>query len=141
MRDAVVQSLEAPFQQDIHIGPHALVADEPVEKGGGDAGPEPHELILAALGACTSMTLRMYARHKEWPLTAVHVQLSQEAVGGEHRIVRHITLEGPLDATQRGRLLEIANKCPVHRTLTGKIVIRSDLTPEPASEGPGGGKS
>jgi putative redox protein len=126
-RPADVRSLDAPFAADIELGPHHLLADEPVDLGGGDAGPAPHDLLLAALGACTSMTVRMYARRKGWPLTNVHVHLRQEATDAEHRFFLVIELDGPLDDAQRARLLEIANKCPVHRTLTGKITIASDL--------------
>jgi putative redox protein len=123
--------LEAPFQTEIRIGAHRLIADEPPENGGADAGPTPHDLLLAALGACTSMTLRMYAHRKGWPLTGVQVHLTQDAADGTHRFFRRIALEGTLDETQRARLLEIANKCPVHRTLTGKITITTELVSVP----------
>jgi putative redox protein len=126
-RAADVRSLEALFATEIRIGPHYILADEPAENGGDDTGPKPHDFLLAALGACTSMTLRMYAQRKGWPLTGVHVHLTQEAIEGEHRFHRTIELEGALDDEQRARLLEIANKCPVHRTLTGKITVQSKL--------------
>jgi putative redox protein len=125
--------------QEIRVGRHRLPADEPVAAGGTDTGPNPYDLLLAALGACTSMTLRLYADHKGWPLEKVSVQLRHDKIhaadcaecetreGKIDRIVRVIELEGPLDAAQRGRLLEIAEKCPVHRTLHSGISILSRL--------------
>lgn len=122
-----------PYQQTVRLGRHTLVADEPVAMGGADAGPEPMALLLAALGACTSITLRMYAEHKQWPLAAVRVELSHDKVGGKgggkvDRISRMITLEGELSAEQRSRLLTIANKCPMHRTLQSETRIESRLS-------------
>jgi uncharacterized OsmC-like protein/alpha-beta hydrolase superfamily lysophospholipase len=125
--------------QEIRVGRHLLPADEPVAAGGTDTGPNPYDLLLAALGACTSMTLRLYADHKGWPLEKVSVQLRHDKIhaadcaecetreGKIDRIVRVIDLDGPLDAAQRGRLLEIAEKCPVHRTLHSEISILSSL--------------
>jgi putative redox protein len=125
--------------QEIRVGRHLLPADEPVAAGGTDTGPNPYDLLLAALGACTSMTLRLYADHKGWPLEQVSVQLRHDKIhaadcaecetreGKIDRIVRVIDLAGPLDAAQRGRLLEIAEKCPVHRTLHSEISILSSL--------------
>jgi putative redox protein len=127
MRDATVRTKSGKFQQDIEIEEHHLVADEPVASGGEDAGPAPHDFLLAALGACTSMTVKMYAERKGWPLTSVEVKLSQAKENDVHVIKRHVHFEGALDAEQRTRLLEIANKCPVHKTLTGQIRIDSDL--------------
>ena len=130
MRDVRVASDGTKFGQDITIGTHRLRADEETGTGGGDTGAGPHELLLGALGACTSMTLRMYAARKGWPLTSVHVALNGGAVEGRYAITREITLTGELDAEQRQRLLEIADKCPVHRTLTGEVMIET-------KEGPG----
>jgi uncharacterized OsmC-like protein len=125
MRDVIVRSDGTTFGQDISIGSFRLRADEPADKNGADTGPEPHELLLSALGACTSMTLRMYAARKGWPLEAVTVTLNGGAADGKYAISRQIALQGPLDAEQRARLLDIADKCPVHRTLTGEVQIET----------------
>lgn len=128
---------DGKFQQEILSGPHRFLADEPVKVGGLDSGPGPYDLLLAGFGACTSMTLRLYAEHKKLPLGRVSVQLAHNKIHAEDclncetkegmvdRIDRNITMEGPLDAEQRKRLLEIADKCPVHRTLESKIEIRT----------------
>lgn len=125
--------------QEILVGRHRLAADEPVAAGGSDLGPNPYDFLLAGLGACTSMTLRLYADHKKWPLERVSVTLSHEKIhaadcedcetreGKIDRIERSIAIEGPLDDAQRQRLLEIAEKCPVHRTLHSEIRIVSRL--------------
>jgi putative redox protein len=125
------------FQQEILGGPHRFLADEPVKVGGLDSGPGPYDLLLAGLGACTSMTLRLYADLKKLPLTRVSVRLSHNKIHAEDcekcetvegmvdHIDRAITLEGELDAEQRQRLMEIADKCPVHRTLESEIDIRT----------------
>jgi uncharacterized OsmC-like protein/alpha-beta hydrolase superfamily lysophospholipase len=125
------------FQQEVSIGRHRLLADEPASVGGLDSGPGPYDLLLASLGACTSMTLRLYAERKSLPLDRVTVRLSHSKVhaadcetcetkeGMLDRIERAITLEGELDDVQRGRLLEIADKCPVHRTLSSEIEIKT----------------
>lgn len=120
------------YQQTVRAGEHLLVADEPVDMGGADAGPAPYDYLLAALGACTSMTLRMYAERKELPLRKVTVTLGHEKVevegrGRIDRITRRIVLDGELTAGQRERMLEIANRCPVHRTLSGNLEIASSL--------------
>lgn len=125
------------FQQEIVSGPHRFLADEPVKVGGLDSGPGPYDLLLAGLGACTSMTLRLYADHRKLPLDRVTVRLTHNKIHAEDcvncetkegmvdRIDRNITMEGKLDAEQRKRLLEIADKCPVHRTLESEIDIRT----------------
>ena len=127
------------FQQSVTMGAHHLIADEPEDVGGLDSGPSPYDLLLAALGTCTAMTLRMYADRKALPLQAVSVTLRhskihaadcaacETAQGQIDRIERAITLEGGLDDAQRARLLEIADKCPVHRTLMSEIDIASRL--------------
>jgi len=108
-------------------GRHTLIADESLENKGLDKGMAPSELLLSALGACTAITLRMYADRKEWPLRDVRVQLEldpkQEAGQTGRNITRTIHLEGDLDESQRQRLMEIAEKCPVHLLLTGQIGI------------------
>jgi putative redox protein len=127
------------FAEEIAAGKHRLTADEPVEDGGTDTGPGPYDLLLGALGACTSMTVSLYARRKQWPLEAVRVRLRHSRIhaadcrdcetkeGLLDQIERDIELVGTLDDGQRARLIEIANKCPVHRTLTSEIVIRTRL--------------
>jgi putative redox protein len=125
------------FQQEIISGRHRLIADEPQDVGGLGSGPGPYDLLLAALGACTSMTLRLYADRKNIPLKRASVRLHHGKIyatdcaecetkeGMLDRIERVITLEGDLSAEQRARLMEIADKCPVHRTLTSEINIRT----------------
>jgi uncharacterized OsmC-like protein len=125
------------FAQEIIAGRHRIPADEPASAGGTDTGPSPYELLLAALGACTSMTVGMYARRKGWPLEEVVVNLRHSRIyafdcadcetkeGMLDRIERDIRFVGNLTPEQRSRLLEIANKCPVHRTLTSKISIQT----------------
>ncbi|WP_344664331.1 bifunctional alpha/beta hydrolase/OsmC family protein [Catenulispora yoronensis] len=126
------------YPQTVTAGTHSLVVDEPAPLGT-DTGPNPYDLLLAALGACTSITLRMYADRKGWPLEQIAVTLRHDRVhakdcedcdttqGHVDRISRHLELTGPLEAEQRTRLLEIADMCPVHRTLTGETVIRTEL--------------
>ena len=136
----IVASTDAgPFEQIMLDGRHTLQADEPIAAGGGDTGPGPYELLLMALGSCTSMTIRLYAARKKWPLEQVVVRLQHARVHAEDcadcehtkamldRIERNIEFIGPLDEAQRVRLLEVADKCPVHRTLTSKIDIRTTL--------------
>jgi putative redox protein len=127
------------FAQLVQAGRHRLRADEPSALGGDDSGPGPYDLLLAALGACTSMTVRMYADQKQWPLKRVSVDLAHDKIhatdcaacatrdGKIDRIERVLTLEGDLDDAQRQRLLEIANKCPVHRTLHSEVWIPTKL--------------
>lgn len=110
------------------VGGHHLVADEPRDLGGGDNGPAPDELVLAALAACTSITVRMYAERKKWPLQGIDVDVGfGERERGSTKIVRTVTLTGPLDAEQRTRLHQIAEACPVHKLLTGSIEIATTL--------------
>ncbi|MFZ2853912.1 MAG: OsmC family protein [Rhodocyclaceae bacterium] len=127
------------YQQTVRIGQHTLIADEPASLGGADAGPAPFDYLLTALGACTSMTLHMYAEVKKLPLTGVTVELTHEKIevdgqGKVDRIGRIITLNGDLTPDQRTRLLEIANKCPVYRTLQSDIQIESMLQEGAAHE-------
>jgi uncharacterized OsmC-like protein len=139
MRDVVVRGSAAGFAQDIQAGSHRLRADEPLAVGGTDTGPGPYDLLLAALGSCTSMTIGMYARRKAWALEGITVRLRHSKIyasdcadcetkeGMLDRIERDIHLDGPLTPEQRSRLLDISNKCPVHRTLTSEINIRTKL--------------
>ena len=123
----VQENGQGRYQQEVIVGEHRLLADEPVSVGGADAGPAPLEFVMAGLGACTAMTLRMYAERKGLALTRVSVALSHEKVEVDgvmrDRINRTITLEGGLSDEQRQRLLEIANKCPVHRALSQSILL------------------
>jgi len=136
---AVRERSSGRFIQELAAGRHRLTADEPTDHGGDDSGPTPYDLLLWGLGACTAMTLRIYAERKGWPLDRVEVRLRHEKIhardcadcetreGRIDRIDRRLTLLGPLDAKQREKLLEISDKCPVHRTLTGEIKIDTEL--------------
>ena len=133
-----VTETSGAYAQEITVGHHRLLSDEP-RPIGDDAGPTPYDLVLAGLGACTSMTVRMYANRKGWPLERVRVTLrhsrihAKDCVGCEttngwiHHIDRDIELAGDLDESQRQRLLDIAERCPVHQTLTSEIQIATSL--------------
>ena len=135
--DVIVSGAASGFAQEITVGAHRLTADEPIEFGGTDTGPGPYDLLLAALGSCTSMTVAWYARSKKWPLERVTVNLRHSKIhaadcqdcetkaGKLDRIEREIHLEGNLDPEQRKKLIEIADKCPVHRTLKSEIDIQT----------------
>lgn len=139
METIVSESGKGRYTQEITIGSHVLTADEPVENGGNDSGPSPYDFILAALGSCTSMTVRMYAELKKFPLKKIIVKLQYEKIYAEDcahcensnskidHINRQIELQGDLTEEQRAKLLDIANKCPIHRTLTSKIIITTRL--------------
>jgi len=141
--DVIVWGEGGTFAQQIATGRHRLKGDEPDSVGGTDTGPSPYDFLLAALGSCTSMTVAMYARKKNWPLERVTVWLRHSKIyavdcaecepteGMLDRIERDVRFEGPLTAEQRSRLLEIANKCPVHRTLTSGINIRTKIVSFP----------
>ena len=129
---------ESKFRQRIQAGKHTFFADEPESYGGGDTGPDPYSLLLSSLGACTSMTLKMYADHKKLPLEGIEVRLTHEKIHAEEcescetrdgkldQFSREITIQGDkLTQEQRSRLIEIANKCPVHKTLESEIIIRT----------------
>lgn len=130
----------ARFRTELQVAGHTLLADEPESVGGENAGPSPYDLLSAALGACTAMTLRMYADQKQWPLEDVTVQVTHEKIhatdcadcdstaGKVDEFQRTLRVRGKLDEQQRARLLEIANRCPVHRTLEGEIKVRTRLT-------------
>jgi putative redox protein len=119
-----------PYKTLLSDGRHTLIADEPAANGGQDLGPSPSEFLLSALGACTSITLKMYAERKGWDLREVRVELDlesrREAGKTITEIARRIHLEGELDADQRQRLMDIADKCPVHGILTGQISITTE---------------
>jgi putative redox protein len=125
---ARIGSTYAPYATQLVVGTHHAVADEPVDLGGGDTGPAPDEMLLSALGACTAITLRMYAERKQWPIEGVEVELAYEERGKEKTVIRRtVHLRGPLDESQRERLLQIANACPVHRILTGAVEVPTAL--------------
>jgi putative redox protein len=140
----VTETGAGKFQQAIAVGPHHLLADEPASAGGDDTGPSPYDLLLAALGTCTAMTLRLYADQKKLPLERVTVRLRHAKVhaqdcadcetreGKIDRIDREIVLAGPLDAAQQAKLLEIADKCPVHRTLHSEVWVTTRLAADAA---------
>ena len=128
----VAENGKGRYQQAITAGQHQLIADEPASMGGADAGPAPFDFIMSGLGACTSMTLRMYAERKGLPLEKVEVALRHHKLdtetGSRDCIERKITLTGALTVEQRQRLLEIANKCPVHRALSQSFQLDCSLT-------------
>ena len=115
------------FAQRIQARSHQLQADEPLSNGGTDSGPAPYELLLAGLAACTSLTLRMYADRKQWPLEKIRVEVTSEKIDKTTIFIRHVYFEGALDDEQRNRLLQIANACPVHKALTNPIEIKTEL--------------
>jgi putative redox protein len=137
--EVIVRGVASGFAQEISAGSHHLRGDEPASAGGTETGPTPYDLLLAALGSCTSMTIALYARRKQWPLKAVTVRLRHsrvhagdcaacEAQDAKLTVIdRDIELDGTLDEHQRARLLSIADRCPVHLTLTSKIDIRTRL--------------
>jgi uncharacterized OsmC-like protein len=139
MSTVIVHGKGTGFAQNVEVGRHRLTGDEPEAVGGTDTGPSPYDYLLVALGTCTSMTIALYARRRQWPLEDVTVRLSHSKIhatdcaecetkeGMLDRIERDIELTGPLTAEQRAGLLAIAERCPVHRTLTSEINIRSRL--------------
>ena len=142
----VTESDARPYGQRITVGGHRLAADEPAAVGGADSGPTPYDLLLAGLGACTAMTVRMYADRKRWPLRQTTVRLRHRRIhardcadcetrtGQVEHIEREIQLEGELTDEQRARLLDIAERCPVHRTLHSEVLVS---TAESVPDGPG----
>src|SRR3954470_9218395 len=142
-----VQGDASGFAQRIQVGPYELLVDEPLGVGGTATGPSPYDLLVAALGACTSMTIALYARRKNWPLQKVSVELAHSKMhaadcedcltreGFLDRIEKKVFLEGELTPEQQARLLEIGSKCPVHRTLLSEVVIHSEQS-SPSGAGP-----
>jgi uncharacterized OsmC-like protein len=138
--DVVVRGNVSGFLQEVVSGKHQLRADEPVSAGGGNAAPGPYDYLLIALGVCTSMTVGLYARRKQWPLENITVSLRHSRIhakdceecetkeGMLDRIETEIELTGSLNSEQRAKLIEIAAKCPVHRTLKSEINIRLQAT-------------
>src|SRR5258707_3657527 len=138
-RRVIVTAERSGLLQNITIGPHQLRADELIAFGGADAGPDPYELLLAELGACTGMTVRMYAERKKWPLEGVQVQLAHSKIHAEDcancetqarsldRIDIEISFAGKLSADQVQRLREIADRCPVYRTLSSQVQIHTSV--------------
>lgn len=136
-RSVSVTSGSVRFVQNISVDHHLFHADEPSEHGGKDAGPDPHELLLSALGACTGISVQMYADRKQWPLETVHVVLSYENVPAEDRtdsdtkkgmvdvINMEISFAGALSEDQQRKLLEVASRCPIHRLLTSSVPIHT----------------
>lgn len=134
--DVVVHGSARSFRQEVVTGKHNLIADEPVTAGGSDAGPDPYDYLLTALGVCTSMTVGLYARRKQIPLENITISLSHSRIYAQDckecetkegildRIDVEVELTGSLSAEQHAKLMEIAGKCPVHRTLTAEINIR-----------------
>jgi len=140
-----VQGGARNFRQEIVVGKHSLSADEPVSAGGGDAGPDPYDYLLTALGVCTSMTVGLYARRKQIPLENITVSLRHSRIyakdceecetkeGMLDRINVELDLTGPLSAEEHDKLMEVAAKCPVHRTLTSEINIRLSVAQKSSS--------
>lgn len=139
MAEVIVRGGIEGFAQEVVVGRHRLAADEPEAQGGTETGPSPYDYLLVALGACTSMTLALYARRKQWPLERVTVRLRHGRIHAEDcadcetksgmldRIERELRLDGDLSPDQRARLVEIAERCPVHRTLTSEVRIETRL--------------
>ena len=129
MRKVETQFGSGAYAQSVTVGSHQLASDVDASKGGGDSGPSPHEYLAAALASCTGMTLKMYAGRKSWGLENAIVTVDISRTDDVERFTRTISLVGNLDAEQTARLLEIANKCPVHKALVGTIAIDTQLVP------------
>jgi len=132
----VARTEPGSFTTDVRVRSHALVMDEPEALGGSDGGPTPGEMVAAALAACTTITLRMYADRKGWPLEAVEAHVDRQidvgATGAGSHATPHyllsVTVSGPLDEAQVARLRQVAERCPVHRQLEGSTAITTELT-------------
>lgn len=134
----VSETGQGRFQVQIAAPGATFLADEPVEAGGLGSGPNPYDLLASALGACTAMTIRLYAERKGWQLDRAEVRVLHANLGTKDRFAREIVLHGALDEDQRARLLEIANRCPVHRTLERGSEVITVLSQPPSLEGPTG---
>lgn len=115
-----------PLQQVVEIGPHRILTDVAPAFGGEASGPEPHDILAAALAACTTLTVKLYARRKGWQLDEVRVTIRHGQEGAAYALHRHIEYVGPLSSEEKARLTDIANKCPVHKTLSGQITITTE---------------
>lgn len=131
----VTATREGNLGVNLRARSHHILSGTSIRNGGDDEGFNPHELVEAALAACTTVTVQMYANRKDWPLAAVDVQVSIDREDTEAHITRRLELTGELSAEQRERLLAIANKCPIHKLLTGKIEIETRLTARTSSKG------
>jgi putative redox protein len=129
MRKVETQFGSGAYAQSIIVGSHQLASDVDASKGGSDSGPSPHEYLAAALATCTGMTLKMYASRKSWGLENAIVTVDISRTDEVERFTRTITLVGNLDTEQTARLLDIADKCPVHKALIGTIAIDTQLVP------------
>jgi putative redox protein len=127
MREILVSKSVGKLSQSIKVGPHSLVADEPVDNQGEDLGPNPMEYLCAALGSCTALTAKLYAQRKGWPLEETEVRVTLDRQEELTRFDRKVKFVGALDPGQKERLLEIVNHCPVHKVLIGKIQIETKL--------------
>lgn len=115
------------YRTELTVGGHTLIADEPLDLGGKDLGPAPGTFLMIGLASCTAITLRMYANRKNWPLDSVHVEVDHEKLDNKTIFKREIMLLGDLTDEHRARLLQIANACPVHKTLTNPIEVQTSL--------------
>ncbi len=129
MTSVQVASNQSHLGQDITIRDFQLIADEPTTAGGDNAGPTPVELLLASLGACKTMTVKMYAQRKEWPLEQVSIDIKRQKDGNRQWITAQLHLTGPLTDEQRDRLRQIADRCPVHKLVTTELEIQTVLQP------------
>lgn len=127
MNTATVRIGTEPFVTSVKSGSHEIVVDEPGELGGADSGPDPYGLLLGALGSCKAITASMYAKRKGWPLEAIELDLRHDRADDHETIDVTIRLFGDLDEKQRDRIVEIAGKCPVEKTIKGELRVRATL--------------
>ena len=127
MKIEIAKAAEGRLAHRIRIGSHELLTDVASAQGGDDLGPDPHELLDSALGACTALTVMLVARRKQWPLEDVQVEITHVEADGLYTLTRQVRFVGALDAAQREYLLGIANKCPIHKALHGRFEVRTSL--------------